>query len=364
MSRIPWTLWRYIAKRYAAQIGFVAFGLLGLIYLFESFELLRRSEGSDVPVGTILSMALLKLPETAQVLFPFVFLLGGLSLFWQLGRASELVIMRAVGISAWRFVAPVALVAFVCGVADITILQPLGATTLKRYAALEERYLGTPRRVAALNEQGLWLRDSQQGQVRLFHARDVTMTKSELGGVMILDLDSQGRLLGRLDAQQGRFEDGDWVLSHGMTTDANGTIRPFAAKRLETNIKRQDLLDGFTEAATFPFWTLPKQIDTLAARGFPTRNLVLYYQNLLATPFLWIAMALIAISVSLTPHRMGRAVLMLSMGVLAGFFYFLFARYFEALTLTQRIPEILAAWVPVLLAMILPVTFLFQEEDG
>lgn len=364
MKRIPWTLWQYLARRYIAQVGFVAFGLLGLVYIFESFELLRRAGGHDVPLTTILSMALLKLPETGQVLFPFVFLLAGLSLFWQLGRASELVIMRAVGVSAWRFVAPVALVAFACGVFNVAVLQPIGSFTLERYAALEERYLGTPRRVAALNEQGLWLRDSAEGSVRLFHARDVSMSKSELGGIMILDLDSQGRLLQRLDATTARFDDGDWVLGRGMATNEDGTILPFTGRTVETAIKRQDLLNGFTEAATFSFWVLPKQIDTLAARGFPTRSLILYYQNLLATPFLWIAMALIAISVSLTPHRFGKAVLMLGVGIGAGFFYFLFARYFEALSLTQRIPEFLAAWVPVLLATILPVTFLFQEEDG
>lgn len=360
----PITLWKYLARRYLVQVGMIALGLLALIYMFETFELLRRAGGHDVPTQTVMFMALLKLPETAQIIFPFVFLLSGLSLFWQLNRASELVVMRATGISAWRFVAPIALVAFACGLFNIAVLQPVGAASLSRYATLEAQYLGTPRRIAALNKQGLWVRDSHQGRVRLMHAQSVTMPEAKMTDLMILDLDDKGALLTRFDAAGGFYDNEAWVLARGMETDANGAVTPFVGKRVEAGVGREELFAGFTESGTFAFWTLPAHIKTLAESGFPTRSLVLYYQNLLATPFLWVAMTLVAVAVSLTPHRMGRTVLLLSLGVGAGFFYFLFARYFEALTLTQRIPEIVAAWVPVAIATLVPLTSLFQTEDG
>lgn len=359
------TLWKYLGRRYLVQIGLIAVSLLALIYVFEAFELLRRARTHDhTGIDVILFMSLLKLPETAQVIFPFVFLLSGLSLFWQLNRASELVVMRATGISAWQFVAPIAFVAFGCGLFNIMVLQPVGAASLTRYAALEAQYFGKPRRIAALNDQGLWVRDSQPGKVRLLHAQSLAMPKAQMTDLMILDLNDKGTLLTRYDADRGFIDNEAWVLTSGMETTALGKVTPFAGKRLDAGVTQEDLLAGFTDTNSFAFWTLPGHIKTLASSGFPTRSLVLYYHNLLATPFLWVAMALIAVTVSLTPHRMGRTVALLSLGVAAGFFYFLFARYFEALTLTQRIPELIAAWVPVAIATLVPLTSLLQTEDG
>ncbi len=361
---IPWTMWRYLAQRYAIQIALVGGFLFGLIYVFESLEMLRRAEGHDVALSTVMGMAALKLPETAQVLFPFIFLISGLSLFWQLGRASELIVMRAVGISVWQFIAPIILTAFILGVFNVAVLQPISATSLNRYAVLEAQYLGKPRRIAALNEQGLWLRDSRDGVTRLLHARNIGADGQALNNIMALNLNDNGTLISRLDAGKGRFDEESWILQNGAITASNGDRHDFAQQVIETGIKRSDMFSGFNEAATFSFWSLPNHIGTMAASGFPTRNLVLYYQNLLAMPFLWVSMALIAAVVSLTPHRLGRTTLMIGVGVLAGFFYFLFARYFEALSMVQRIPEAMAAWVPVLLATLLPLYSLLKKEDG
>lgn len=361
---VPWTMWRYLAMRYLTQIALVGAFLFGLIYVFEALELLRRASGHDVALSTVLGMAALKLPETGQVLFPFIFLIAGLSLFWQLGRASELIVMRAVGISVWQFIAPVVLTAFALGVFNIAALQPISAASLNRYTVLEAEHLGKPRNVAALNQQGLWLRDTRDGVTHLLHARHVGSDGQSLKTIMVLNLNDKGSLLSRYDAPEGRFDESQWVLMNGIVTDRDGARSGFANRAIETGIKRSDMFAGYNEVATFSFWSLPGHIKTMAASGFPTRSLILYYQNLLAMPFLWVSMALIAAVVSLTPHRFGKTALMIGLGVLAGFFYFLFARYFEALSLVQRIPEIMAAWVPIILATLLPLYSLLKKEDG
>lgn len=364
MMRPPWTLWRYLALRYGMQLALVGFFLLGLIYLFETMELLRRAKDQDVATATLLWMGILKLPQTGQIIMPFIFLIAGLILFWQLGRASELVVMRSSGVSAWQFLAPIVMTAFALGVLNFAVLQPVGAAFLKQFSAFETRYLGKATRLASLNKQGLWLREATDQETLLMHAGHFSLPDGTLTQPMIFRLDKNGRLIDRTDAAAGTFLDKGWALERGIVTDAAGVSRPFTARLIQLNTRRDDVLFDFTRSEMLSSWSLPGHIATLAASGFSTRSLVLYYQNLLATPFLWTAMALIAVAVSLTPHRLGRATLMLAVGVGAGFFYFLFARYFEALTLTQRIPELLAAWVPVLLATLIPISSLLQTEDG
>ena len=69
------TLSRYLAKSYFLNMVFLLLALFGIIYLFDTVELIRRaSKSDDVPLSLVLQMGLLKLPEVGQLLFPFAVL--------------------------------------------------------------------------------------------------------------------------------------------------------------------------------------------------------------------------------------------------------------------------------------------------
>ncbi len=358
------TLWHYMIERFLMQLLIIGGALTGLIYLFEVIELFRRASGDDVATLAIFLMGLLKLPETIQIITPFIFLAAALSLFWQLSRSSELVVMRANGISVWRFIAPVMGLTLILGVLNFTLFQPVGAASLSRYQTLEGKYLGAQKRVVALNEQGLWLREVREGSIWLLHAKNIDIQNSTLGTLMVLVLNDTGTLQTRYDAPSGLIQNKNWMLGNGLETAANGAMRPFASKTVMAGLDQEEILSGFTKAATLSSWTLPKHIKTLKSSGFPTRSLLLYYYNLIAAPFLWMSMIMIALTVSLTPQRVARTSLLLTLGIVIGFFYFLFARYFEALSMTQRIPELMAIWTPIIIAIFVPISVLLQKEDG
>ena len=109
MSRFfPSTLSRYLARVYTLNFLGLTAGLLGIVYLFDTVELLRRaSKFSDVPLGLVLQMGLFKLPEVGQLTLPFAVLFSAMMTFWQLTRKHELVIVRAAGLSVWQFLGPV-----------------------------------------------------------------------------------------------------------------------------------------------------------------------------------------------------------------------------------------------------------------
>ncbi len=76
-----------------------------------------RDVGGRVDIGPaeVGRLTLMKAPAVLLVLLPFVFLFGVLAAYVSLNRRSELIAMRAAGISAWRFILPAAVAAFVGG---------------------------------------------------------------------------------------------------------------------------------------------------------------------------------------------------------------------------------------------------------
>jgi Flp pilus assembly pilin Flp len=87
-----------------------ALAILTTVVALVDFVELSRTVGNrvDVSYNEVLRLTALNLPSIILVLLPFAFLFGVLGAFVDLNRKSELIAMRAAGVSAWRFILPAA----------------------------------------------------------------------------------------------------------------------------------------------------------------------------------------------------------------------------------------------------------------
>ena len=121
---------RYVLIQQLRSLG-VALAVISALVMLIDFVEVSRGVGSDQDLSAlrILGLVALKSPSVIVQLLPFVFLFGTLAAYIGLNRRSELVAMRAAGVSAWRFVLPAAGMALVLGVLTVTVLGPLASAT-------------------------------------------------------------------------------------------------------------------------------------------------------------------------------------------------------------------------------------------
>jgi lipopolysaccharide export system permease protein len=112
------------------------------------------------------------------------------------------------------------------------------------------------------------------------------------------------------------------------------------------------------------FWELPGFINLLEESGFSAQRHRLQLNVLLARPFLFCAMVLVAASFSLRMQRRGGAVMLLVSGVAAGFVLYFVSDIVFALGLSAKIPVLLAAWTPAGISMVFGASMLLHLEDG
>ena len=92
-----WTLYRYLARQFAAGIVMMYAGFLVLVFSIDVVNLLGRTAGRDVSSNVIAGMALLHTPVLGIRLLPFAVLFGAVYCFIRLSRSQELVAPRAAG---------------------------------------------------------------------------------------------------------------------------------------------------------------------------------------------------------------------------------------------------------------------------
>jgi lipopolysaccharide export system permease protein len=361
------TLSAYLAKTYFANLTFLFLGLLGVTYLFDTVELIRRANKIEgVPLSLVLQMGLLKLPEVAQVLIPFAVLFSAMFTFWQLTRRYELVVVRSTGFSVWQFLAPVMGVSVIVAILYVTVVNPIGSLLLGKFEELENRYLNrSESQIIALFKEGLWLRQGAENDgYMILNAERVKQPNWTLENLSVLFFEKGDNFQKRLDAPEASLEEGRWLFRDALIHDSSGVATQQPSFALPTNLTRKDVEDSFASPETMSFWALPSHIQTLEDTGFDASRLQVHYHNLLAQPLLFAAMILLAASVSMRPPRFHGTFGLIVVGVFIGFFVFFMSSFLQALGASQQIPAILAAWSPGLVFFLLGLSVVMNLEDG
>ncbi len=359
------TLSRYLARSWLSGFCFILLALLGVVYLVDTVELLRRaSKEESLPVSLVLGMGILKLPEVGQMLLPFAVLFGAMFAFWKLNRRSELIVMRSAGYSIWQLLAPVFGTAVLTGMLYLAILNPLSAAMIGRFEVLEDRYLSRRSSSVTLLKAGLWLRQDQPDGRVIVHAGKVDLPGWVLHDVMVLYFNKDNSFRQRLDAPSARLERGRWIFENAIGNRPGSRAEKLPAVTLPTDLTSQEIEESFSSPATIAFWSLPGFIETMEETGFDATGLKIHFNVLLAQPLMFAAMILLAACVSLRPPRFRGVFVMVVAGAAAGFAVFFAASFLQALGTSHQIPVFAASWAPPVVATLLGAAVLLNIEDG
>ena len=131
-----------------------------VIMLFTSVENLRRFGESGANAGDVLRITLLQAPEVLYQVFPLVLMLASLITFLRFARTSELVVMRASGVSALRLIAVPVVAAIVLGIVFVAVVNPFVAASIRRGEAVANDFTSSGSSLLSFSSEGVWLRQA------------------------------------------------------------------------------------------------------------------------------------------------------------------------------------------------------------
>jgi lipopolysaccharide export system permease protein len=358
---------RYILGRSLTGVA-MALAVISAMILLVQFVGLSRQIGvsRDVSATDIFGLTLLSSPALIQVLLPFVFLFGGISAYVGLNRRSELIAMRAAGVSAWRFIRPSALSAFVVGILAVLVISPVSAQLNARFEADRAKIMASYQSDVP---KDVWLRQGDEHTQMVIHAksRDLAQGDVRLRGVSLFvyqkNAFGQPEFKRRLEAAEAVLRPGFWQLRDVREASAG------ESSVQSDSLSIRSTLDPESTGITAPpdsiaFWRLPATIKQTEDSGFSASGYRLRFQQFLATPLMFAAMAVLAAAFSLRLVRLGGLAGLAGAGFALGFVVFFFDRFSGALGRANIIPLFAAAWAPAVVALLSALTLLCYTEDG
>lgn len=351
----------YMSKLFLTR----SFAVLALLVLvLQALDLLGESEKILAYPGNgqaeILQYVSLRVPAIIQRFLPFSVLLGTLIAFMTLNQNSEVIAMKAAGLSAHQVLAPfivaslmLAGVAFVFNERIVT----RAVSTLSKWEAVEFGPIPDTRGGVT----NVWVRDGDD----LIHA-DIANGRgvaTRLTNVSVYDR-TGGMLKSVITAASARPVAGGWELADAQAFDVASDVR----KALGTIRVAKDVRpDQFTLSSVDPlglsYTKLSEAIADLDAAGRPTASLEANLFHKVSGPLSTVLMPLLAAVAAFGLARSGKLFVRAVIGMALGFAYFVADNFGLAMGNLGAYPPLLAAWGPFVLFLALGEAVLIRTEE-
>jgi lipopolysaccharide export system permease protein len=351
----------YMAKlfvlRSLAVLAALVLVLMTLDLLGESGKILRAPGNGDAELWRYVG---LRIPQLIARFLPFSVLLGTLITLATLNQNSEVISMKAAGISAHQIIAPLILASV--GIAALSFvfqerIVTRASATLTAWQAVDYGEVAKGTGISS----NVWVRHEDD----LIHARTVAGAgaATRLTGVTVYDRQG-GTLMRTIDAQRGRPAEGGWLLEDATVFDV---VRTQAQRVPSLLVGRGVDPTQFTLANVDPdeqdFRQLQNSIAQMEEAGRPVNALKAGLWHKISGPLSAVLMPLLAGVAAFGLARSGQLFLRAVIGMALGFAYFVADNFALAMGNFGAYPPLLAAWAPFFLFLLIGETVLIRTEE-
>ena len=350
----PLILDEYVLTEFLKMFLMVLFGFVVLMLVFTAFELIGDMIRNHIPTTTLGAYLLNLTPSMIYQITPLAVLLAVLVTFSLLQRSSELVAMKATGISIYRLVIPVFIIAGILACGLFAFDQYYLPQANRKQEALRNVIKGRPAQTT-LNPNEKWIFGQQHNGEpdHIFYYQFFDPDENAFANLSLFEFDANSfgltkrifasRAAWNPAARQWEFENG-WVRTmHGADETGFREFQhaTFADMQEDPGYFKKEAL----QSQEMNFGQLRRYIGDLQQSGFDTMRLRVQLNRKLADPLAAIVMAVLAVPFALSMGRRGSLTGVASaIGIAAC--YWVLLGLFGAMGGGNLLPASIAAWSP------------------
>ena len=360
------TLFRYFTWRFTGWVCFCLFGLVSIISLIQTIELVRRVSvlTRTVPDINYFGMAALNIPNVMHMILPFAVLTGAMLCFSSWNRSNEFVAVRGFGQSIWAALGPALFASFMVGMGFITVINPIGTVTSLAYEAKMAEIFGTDKNDLAVSESGIWIRDNLPHSRLIFHGETLDADSSRILNPIIYEFNETSNLSRVIKADSSQLTKNGWMVENAVSWRNDGSDKILGDTILPTGLGALNLQRSSLSPRALSIFQLPDFILSLEHAGIPATAHRMHLYQLLALPLMMIGITMLAARATLTNSLRGSRSRLFIRGVMLATIIFMFTYFMQVMGASLRVPTIVAAWTPAFAVFLIGAIILARGDEA
>ena len=352
----------YLAKMFVVRIFAV---LVMLVLVLMALDLLGNSGKILEPEGNgqaeILKYVSLRIPQLISRFLPYSVLLATLITLVTLNQNSEVVAMKAAGLSAHQVLSPLLLTAAVIAVISFGFNERVvtrANATIKAWEAVEYGPIpedsGVRANVYMTDGENILTAASLTGSGEQIELTNVTWYTRAPGGI----------IREQVRAPRATYASPGWQLEEAKRFDVGSA----ETQDMQTLVVGETLTPAQIDLQSVDpdgqsFWELSETIDAFEAVGRRTTEMRAKWWHRISGPLSALLMPLLGSIAAFGLARSGQLFVRAVIGMALGFAYFVVDNAALAMGSFGGYPPFLAAWAPFFLFLLVGETVLIRTEE-
>ena len=353
----------YIARMFAVRIVAV---MLMLVLVLQMLDLLSESgrilAAPGNGQGELLTYAGLRVPQLISRFLPYSVLLATIITLMTLNQNSEVIALKAAGLSAHQVLAPLFLVAAVTSLVTFAFNERVvvrSSAMLKAWQAVD--YGPIPRDSAV--KTNVWLQDG--GNLLFARSVEGIGEQTRMTDVSWYRRDSAGMVTEIVRAPEATFARPGWHFSRPSGFDVQSARRlTYGADQIfAKSVHPAQVVIRKADADGESIGRLSQSIAAIRGAGYRTSELEGKWWHKLSGPLSALLMPLLGAVAAFGLARSGMLFVRAVIGMALGFAYFVADNFALAMGNLGAYPPFLAAWAPFLLFLLIGEAVLIRTEE-
>jgi lipopolysaccharide export LptBFGC system permease protein LptF len=364
---MPRLLDLYVARQYWRIIALAFVALLGIFYISTFIDLADNLFNGNTTPSTMMWYFVFQTPQYVFFVLPMSVLLATLVTIAIMTRNSEMIIMRACGISLYRTALPLVLFGVAVGATLFLLQERVLPSTNRETDRLNRMIRGLPPQTSPFNQRWIVSRTGDFYHYDLFDERAHRFTNLWIYTIAPGEWQLQSMTYSPQvtlaahdagDASRAEESGGEdpllvaWTARDGWTREFTSSVKyePFAARTLSMEppdyyATRIFDTDQMTYDQMLSYADLRQFIEQRQASGAAVDRYVVALKRKVAFPFVTVIMTMLAVPFAAATGRRG-AVYGIGAGIVLAISYFLTMSVFGALGEGGLLSADIAAWAP------------------
>jgi len=344
----------YVARQYLRILAMTTVGMLGLFYISTFIDMSDKVFKGQASLGMVAEFMFWSTPQFLAYVIALAVLMSALVTVGLLTKNSELIVMRACGISLYRTAVPMVVFALLGSVVLFEMEERVLGTANRQAESLRHIIrTGQPQSSGVLNRK--WIVGSK-GEI--YHYQYFDPRNRELNSFSMFTFDPETHALHtRMFVQKARWapivdkgtESPQWWLDKGWQREFDPHTGLSTFSTFENKSVTFEAADYFVTEAREPdlmsFSQLRDYITELRASGYNVVDHEVGLYRKVAFPFVTLVMTLIAVPFAVTTGRRG-AMYGIGVGIVLALAYWTMISISAAFGQGGLINPMLAAWAP------------------
>jgi len=349
---------QFLKSFFNVVLVFIALGLI--MNLFEEINFFRKfSVNISVPIG----LSFMVIPSMLVSILPFIVFLSSMLVFIKLKNNKDLISIKVLGYSNWKFLIIFASTAFALGVFILTAINPLTSAIVKSYVDIKGKYDVYKNHLASITSNGIWIKEKIGNSTHIIQADGLKI--DELKNVSIYKFDENNILFERINSETSDISSYNWIAKNGtkFKFGEENTQENFETLVISSNYDREKLNSIYSNLDTISFYKLLRNTDELIQKGYNPSLLEEKKHFYLSLPFFLVLMVFLAGIFTLNDNERKQNTYYILLSIIACVIIFYLKNFSTALGTTERISLTISVWAPLIILSIFCSIGILQIND-